>query len=186
MGEEKVDLLPAVQIGDLTGDPTQLFTLETLRTLTVEAVAHPGSLMLASWGLGLLSLYQGHVHRALPRLERAVCLCQDAGFLIYFPLMAAPLGTAYTRVGRGTDAIPLLTQAMEQTTATEMAGFQALCGLPLGEAQKLAGHLKEARAISSQRSPKDGAATPAWAMRESGVHSPVAPAEVVSGSWSRA
>ena len=113
-----------------------------------EAVDHPGSLMLASWGLGLLTLYQGSMHRALPLLERAVSLCQDAGFLIYFPLMAAALGAAYTRVGRGTDAVPLLTQAMEQTTATEMAGFQALCGLPLGEAQMLAGRLKEAHALT--------------------------------------
>jgi tetratricopeptide (TPR) repeat protein len=115
-----------------------------------EAVAHPGSLMLASWGLGLLSLYQGHMHRVLPRLERAMLLCQAAGFLIYFPLMAAALGAAYTRLGRGTDAVPLLTQAMEQTTATDMAGFQALCGLPLGEAQMLAGRLTEAHALTER------------------------------------
>ena len=115
-----------------------------------EAVEHPGSLMLASWGLGLLSLYQGDMPGALPRLERAVRLCQGAGFLIYFPLMAAALGAAYTRVGRGTDAVPLLTQAMEQTTATEMTGFQALCGLPLGEAQLLAGRLKEAHTLTER------------------------------------
>jgi tetratricopeptide (TPR) repeat protein len=106
--------------------------------------------MLASWGLGLLTLYQGNRHRALPRLERAVSLCQDAGFLIYFPLMAAALGAAYTRVGRGTDAVPLLTQAMEQTTATEMAGFQALCCLPLGEARLLAGRLEEAHVLAER------------------------------------
>jgi tetratricopeptide (TPR) repeat protein len=115
-----------------------------------EAVDHPGSLMLASWGLGLLTLYQGNMHRALPLLERAVSLCQDAGFLIYFPLMAAALGAVYTRVGRGTDAVPLLTQAIEQTTATDMAGFQALCCLPLGEAQMLAGRLKEAHTLTER------------------------------------
>jgi tetratricopeptide (TPR) repeat protein len=115
-----------------------------------EAVDHPGSLMLASWGLGLLTLYQGDMHRALPRLERAVSLCQDAGFLIYFPLMAAALGAAYTRFGRGSDAVPLLTQALEQTTATEMAGFQVLCCLPLGEAQMLAGRLKDAHALAER------------------------------------
>ena len=115
-----------------------------------EAVEHPGSLMLASWGLGLLTLYQGNVHRALPLLERAVSLCQDAGFLIYFPLMAAALGAAYTRFGRGTDAVPLLTQAIVQTTTTEMAGFQALCCLPLGEASLLAGCLEDAHALAEQ------------------------------------
>src|SRR4029453_6551156 len=80
----------------------------------------------------------------------AVSLCQDAGFLIYFPLMAAALGAAYTRFGRGTDAVPLLTQAIEQTTATEMAGFQALCRLPLGEASLLAGRLEDAQALAEQ------------------------------------
>jgi tetratricopeptide (TPR) repeat protein len=64
--------------------------------------------------------------------------------------MAAALGTAYIRVGRGTDAVPLLTQAIEQTTATEMAGFQALCCLPLGEAQMLAGRLEEAYALTER------------------------------------
>jgi tetratricopeptide (TPR) repeat protein len=79
-----------------------------------------------------------------------VSLCQDTGFLIYFPLMAAALGAAYTRFGRCTDAVPLLTQAMEQTTAAEMAGFQALCCLPLGEAQMLAGRRKEAHALAER------------------------------------
>jgi len=43
-GGEEVGLVPAVRPEDLTGDLAQLFTLETLRTLTVEAVAHPGVL----------------------------------------------------------------------------------------------------------------------------------------------
>src|SRR5262249_17683212 len=37
-----------------------------------EVVDHPGSLMLASWGIGLLSFRQGDLRRALPLLERAV------------------------------------------------------------------------------------------------------------------
>jgi tetratricopeptide (TPR) repeat protein len=64
--------------------------------------------------------------------------------------MAAALGAAYTRFGCGTDAVPLLTQAIEQTTATEMAGFQALCCLPLGEASLLAGRLEDAHALAEQ------------------------------------
>jgi tetratricopeptide (TPR) repeat protein len=43
-----------------------------------EAVAHPGSLMAASLGIGLLSLRHGDLPRALPRLERAIGICQDA------------------------------------------------------------------------------------------------------------
>ena len=62
--------------------------------------------------------------------------------------MAAPLGAAYTLGGRVADAVPLLTQALGQTTAPEMAVFQALCRLPLGEAQVLAGRLEEAQALA--------------------------------------
>jgi tetratricopeptide (TPR) repeat protein len=64
--------------------------------------------------------------------------------------MAPALGAAYTLEGRVADAIPLLTQAMEQTIAMEMGGLQALCGLHLGEAQALAGRLEEARALAER------------------------------------
>ena len=39
---------------------------------------------------------------------------------------------------------------MAQTRATDMAGFQALCSLPLGEAHLLAGHLEEAHALAER------------------------------------
>jgi DNA-binding NtrC family response regulator/tetratricopeptide (TPR) repeat protein/class 3 adenylate cyclase len=114
-----------------------------------EGVDHPGSLMLAYRGIGLLSLRQGDLGRALPRLERAVSLCHEVALLVYFPLVAAALGAAYTLCGRVTDAVPLLTQAMKQTIPTEMAGFRALCHLPLGKAQLLAGRLGEADALAT-------------------------------------
>jgi tetratricopeptide (TPR) repeat protein len=115
-----------------------------------ETVAHPSSLMWAYYGVGLLSFYQGDLRRALARLERAMDICQEANLPIFFPRMAAALGAAYTLAGRLTDAIPLLTQAMEQTTAVAMVGFQALCLLPLGEAHLLAGRLEEAHAFAEQ------------------------------------
>jgi len=60
------------------------------------------------------------------------------------------LGRAYTLAGRVADAVPLLTQAMEQSTATEMIYFQALCHLSLGEAQLLSGRLEEAHALAER------------------------------------
>src|SRR5262249_44644439 len=42
-----------------------------------EAVAHPGSLMRAYQGLGLLALRQGDLPSAFPRLERALSICQE-------------------------------------------------------------------------------------------------------------
>jgi class 3 adenylate cyclase/tetratricopeptide (TPR) repeat protein len=115
-----------------------------------EAVAHPGSLMVASWGIGLLALRQGDLPRALPLLERAVGICQDADLLGYFPWMAWALGAAYTLAERVTDAVSLLTQAMEQATAMETGFMQALCGLSLGEAQMLAGRLEEAHTLAER------------------------------------
>jgi predicted ATPase len=113
-----------------------------------EAVAHPASLMAASHGVGLLALFQGDLYSALPRLERAMGICQDADLTIYFPMLATALGAAYTLSGRVADAVPLLTQALEQTIATSSAGFQALCSFSLGEAQMLTGRLEEAHALA--------------------------------------
>jgi len=115
-----------------------------------EAVAHPASILIASWGCGLLALHQGDLPRALPLLERALDLCQDTDFLAWFPLMAAALGAAYVLAGRVADAVPLLTRALEQTTSMAMVPFQALCSLALGEAQLHAAHLEEAHALAEQ------------------------------------
>jgi tetratricopeptide (TPR) repeat protein len=115
-----------------------------------ETVAHPSSLMWAYYGIGLLSLCQGDLRRALTRLERAIDICQEANVPIFFPRMAAALGAAYTLAGRLADAVALLTQAMEQTTGVAMVGFQALCLLPLGEAHLRAGRLEEAQALAEQ------------------------------------
>jgi class 3 adenylate cyclase/tetratricopeptide (TPR) repeat protein len=115
-----------------------------------EAVDHPGSLMFAYYGVGLLSLRQGDLPSALLRLERAVVICHEADLPAYFPRMAAALGAAYTLAGRVGDAVPLLTQGMEQSTATERVHFEMLCRLPLGEAQRIAGHLEEACTLAER------------------------------------
>jgi hypothetical protein len=74
-----------------------------------EAVDHPASFMIASWGGGLLSLRQGDLHRALPLLERAMGICHETDLPVYFPRMAAALGAAYTLGGHVADAVSLLT-----------------------------------------------------------------------------
>jgi class 3 adenylate cyclase/tetratricopeptide (TPR) repeat protein len=115
-----------------------------------KAVAHPGSLMTAYQNLGQLALCQGDLPRALPLLERAVGLCQDAHFSAMFPGVAVVLSAAYTLAGCVADAVALLTQAMEQATATERPGLQARCSLPLGEAHLLADRLEEAHALAER------------------------------------
>jgi tetratricopeptide (TPR) repeat protein len=115
-----------------------------------EAVDYLGSLMVASWWTGLLSLRQGDLPRALPQLERVVRISQDADLSFWFPLMAASLGAAYTLGGRIAGAVPLLTQAMEQSIAMETVGFQTHCSRSLGEAQMLAGCLAEAHTLTER------------------------------------
>jgi len=115
-----------------------------------EVASHPGSLMFASWEVGLLSLCQGDLRRALPLLERAVDICLDAELPHMFPRVAPGLGAAYTLAGRVADALPLLTQAMEQAIAMEMREFQAFCSRSLSEAQALAGHLEEVHALAER------------------------------------
>jgi class 3 adenylate cyclase/tetratricopeptide (TPR) repeat protein len=115
-----------------------------------EVVAHPGSLMYASCGMGLVALHLGDFPRALLQLERAMSLCHEADLPAYFPWIAVALGMAYTLGGRLGDAVPLLTQAMEQSTAMDVVFLQALCHLALGEAQGLAGRLEEAHALAER------------------------------------
>jgi tetratricopeptide (TPR) repeat protein len=115
-----------------------------------EEVAHPSSLMYASWGIGLLALHQGNLPRALPWLEQAVGICHEADLPAYFPRIAAALGAAYTVAGRVAEAVPLLTQALEQSIAQDTGYEQVLCSLPLGEAHLLAGHLEEAHTLAQR------------------------------------
>jgi tetratricopeptide (TPR) repeat protein len=110
------------------------------------AVDQPPGLMVASWGIGLLCLRHGDLPRALPLLERAVGICQDADLPFYFPPMAALLGAAYTLAGRVTEAMPLLTQAI----TIGRVDFQTLSSLSLGETQMLAGRLEEAHALAER------------------------------------
>ena len=114
-----------------------------------DAVAHPLSCMIASWGMGLLSLRQGDLSQALPLLERAMGLCRDLDLPLFFPRQAATLGTAYTLAGRVADAVPLLMQAVASATPSERVDFETLCRLALGEAQLLAGRLEEAYPLAA-------------------------------------
>jgi tetratricopeptide (TPR) repeat protein len=104
--------------------------------------------LLASWGIGLLILCQGDLPRALPLLERVVGLCQEADMPAWFPWMAPALGAAYTLSGRIADAVPLLTQAMEQATTMESIVHRLPGALSLGEAHLLAGRMEEAYALA--------------------------------------
>jgi tetratricopeptide (TPR) repeat protein len=115
-----------------------------------EAVGHPGSLMYAFWGIGLLSLRQGNLPQALPWLERAVSICQDRDLWLYFPAIVSSLGLAYALDGRIADGLPLLEQAVERSTSMGRLGHQAHFVGMLGEGLLSASRLEEARHHAGQ------------------------------------
>jgi tetratricopeptide (TPR) repeat protein len=115
-----------------------------------EEVGHPLSLMMAHFSGGLLSLYQGDLHKAVARLEQAMGICQDTDLPLFFSMMAEALGAAYTLSGQVTAALPLLTQAVERAAVTGRMGGQALRVTRLGEAYLLAGRLAKAGELAAQ------------------------------------
>jgi predicted ATPase/class 3 adenylate cyclase len=115
-----------------------------------ETVNHPFSLLEACYGGGMVLLRQGDVPRAIPVLERAVRLCQEADLPVYFPWVAAALGVAYVQEGRAAVGLPTVEHAVEQAVATGTARFLALVVAWLSEAYRLAGRLDDARRRAEQ------------------------------------
>jgi class 3 adenylate cyclase/tetratricopeptide (TPR) repeat protein len=111
-----------------------------------EATDHPYSRVIAYWAVGFLALRQGDLPQAIPALERALNLAQDAYIRLGISWVAAPLGAAYTLAGRTSDALPLLEQMVEQAMAIRFLIYHAMRVVWLGEAYLLAGRLDEAYA----------------------------------------
>jgi tetratricopeptide (TPR) repeat protein len=115
-----------------------------------EAVQHPVSLVEAYRSVGLPYLRQGNLHQALPLLERAAGLCEEADLPFFFSLVAPNLGAAYVLGGRVDEAVRLLEQVLEQTTSSGRMGGQAPLLFALGEAHLRAGRLEEAHTLAAR------------------------------------
>jgi tetratricopeptide (TPR) repeat protein len=115
-----------------------------------EAVQHPVSLVEAYRSVGLPYLRQGNLYQALPLLERAVGLCEEADLPFLFSLAAPALGAAYVLCGRADEAVRLLERVIEQTTSSSGMGGQVLLLFTLGEAHLHAGRLEEARTLATR------------------------------------
>jgi tetratricopeptide (TPR) repeat protein len=105
---------------------------------------------MAHLGVGMGPLRQGNVQKALPQLERAMDICQQADLPLYFPLLAAPLGTAYLLSGRIADAASLLEKALQQALQIGFKQRQAVLLAELAEAALLAGHQEVANAHAQE------------------------------------
>ena len=113
-----------------------------------EAVADPLSCIFAYMGVGRLYLHKGDVHKAIPALERALAFCQNLPY--FFPRLASALSKAYVLSGRITEALALLEQAVQQTTAMRRQDGRSLWVAHQSEATLLAGRPEEALALAQQ------------------------------------
>jgi tetratricopeptide (TPR) repeat protein len=113
-----------------------------------EAVKHPVSLVEAYRSVGLPYLRQGDLHQALPLLERAAGLCEEADLPFHFSLLAPALGAAYVLCGRADEAVRLLERVLEQTASSGRIGGQVALLFTLGEAHLHAGRLEEASPLA--------------------------------------
>jgi tetratricopeptide (TPR) repeat protein len=125
-------------------------SLGTEAVQIAEAVNHPYSLMVAYYGIGFLSLRQGHLPEATAMLEHGLAVCRAGHVRSWLPVLTASVGYAYALAGRLAEGLPLLEQAVEQDTARGWGRCRAmLCGY-LGMAYLWAGRLTEARSLVQQ------------------------------------
>src|SRR5262249_4072537 len=116
-----------------------------------EEVKHLGSLVSAYQSVGRPYLRQGDLRQALPLLERAVGICEDADLPFFFSLLATDLGAAYVLWGRVDEAVRVLERVLEQATSSgRMGGRQARLLSTLGEAHLHTGCLDEASTLAAR------------------------------------
>jgi DNA-binding winged helix-turn-helix (wHTH) protein/class 3 adenylate cyclase/tetratricopeptide (TPR) repeat protein len=125
-------------------------SLGTEAVQIAEAVNHLYSLMVAYYGIGFLSLRQGHLPEATAMLEHGLAVCRAGHVRSWLPLLTGGVGYAYALAGRLAESLPLLEEAVQQDTARGWGRFRAaLCGY-LGMAYLWAGRLAEARSLLQQ------------------------------------
>jgi tetratricopeptide (TPR) repeat protein len=134
------------ECGDFTAAPA----LEAEGLQMAEAAQHPYSRVMAWWAVGVRALHQGDLPQAIHGLAQALALVQEADLRLLVPMVAAPLGAAYTLAGRPAEAVPLLEQAVTQAAARQYLWYQALRVVWLGEAYLRVGRLAEAEAQAQQ------------------------------------
>ena len=115
-----------------------------------EAADDAYSLIFASLGVGSLYFLKGEIAPAIETLERALRLCRTLAVPVALPLVACPLGAAYSVSGRPDEAIALLEEGVRQGLAMGRLGGHARLLVRLGEAYLRAGRLGDAEVSARQ------------------------------------
>ena len=116
-----------------------------------ETVDHPYSLVWACEGVGHFFLRQGALSQAIRVFERGLGLREAVNFPLVIRHCTAGLGVAYALSGRVAEALPLLRQALEQSSQLSgPRGLESLFPVWLGEGYVLVGRLAEAMPLGQQ------------------------------------
>jgi tetratricopeptide (TPR) repeat protein len=138
-----------------------------------EVAEHPFSCGYAHLGLGVLSLRQGDVRRAIRAFERALSAGAFAESPVGFSYVAFHLGYAHALAGRPDEGIPILEQTVTLAESRRFVARHALRLAYLGEAYLLAGRLDEAAATTTRAlalaQEHDERANRAYALRVQGL-----------------
>jgi tetratricopeptide (TPR) repeat protein len=158
-----------------------------------ETVNLPFSLIEACSGVGLVSLRQGDVHRAIPVLERAWGLCQDWHIPLLFPWVAAALGVAYALDGLIAAGLPLVEQGVEQAVAMGRPWGLAFAVAWLSEVYLLADRWEEAHTraeqavdLARQYQQRGNQAWALWLLGESAARQASPAVEAAAGHYRQA
>ncbi|HSB81081.1 MAG TPA: tetratricopeptide repeat protein, partial [Candidatus Methylomirabilis sp.] len=110
-----------------------------------EALNHPFSWVVASWGPAYLYRVRGEFPHAVRLLERALALCREWDLLQPFWITSGFLASAYALSGRVADGLSLVDEGLKAP-----AHWQALIAGQLGKAYLLANRLDEALASADR------------------------------------
>ena len=134
-----------------------------------EGAGHSVSLVYACLGSGGVALRRGHVETAVPALERALDLCQEADIPLLASLAAPPLTSAYVLAGRAKDALAVLERAGRQAASIDDPVERRTGPGALAEAYLAGGRAAEAlplaRRYLEQRRTLGARGFEAWALR---------------------
>ncbi len=128
------------------GDFGEAVALSDQAVAIAESLAHPYSLIFASWHAGSSHLIRGDTEAAILRLERALELARARDIPRQVLPSAAFLGAAYALAGRADDALPLLEQAIALQPAW---GTTALFATRVAEAYRGIGHGHDAARLAA-------------------------------------
>ncbi len=115
-----------------------------------DSVDHPLNLTVACSGFGTVLLRQGEAESAIPFFERGLDLIQKCNVPLWFPRVAAGLGSAYTLLDRPADALAILEQALRRAEAMRLVVGRSQLLAFLSEAHLQAGHITSARELAGQ------------------------------------